>query len=156
MCAERHRIAVGEGMSMRPQDRHDMNQQVVEEFRANRGEVGGPFQGAPLLLLHHVGRKTGIKRVTPLVYQPVGGAWAIFASKAGAPTHPEWYVNLMATPRTTIEVGAETIPVVARTATGTEREAIWDAQKKAMPRFADYEVKAGTRSIPVVVLERIN
>ncbi len=103
-----------------------------------------------------MGRKTGIKRVTPLVYQPVGRAWAVFASMAGALMHPEWNVNLMATPRTTIEVGGETFQVAAGIATGAARDVIWDAQKAATSTFANYEVKAGTRSIPVVVLERIN
>ena len=140
---------------MQPRDMHDMNQKIIEEFRANGGKVGGPFQGAPLLLVHHTGRKSGTERVTPLVYQPVGGKWAVFASKAGAPTDPEWYQNLVANPRTTIEVGGDTFQVVARTAKGAEREAIWDNQKKAMPQFAEYEVKAGKRRIPGVVFELV-
>jgi len=137
-------------------DRDEFNRKVIEEFRANGGKVGGPFQGAPMVLVHHRGRKSGTERVSPLVYQPVGGKWAVFASKAGAPTDPEWYLNLVANPRTTIEVGGDTCQVVARTATGAERETIWDNQKKVMPQFAEYEVKAGKRRIPVVILEPVS
>jgi deazaflavin-dependent oxidoreductase (nitroreductase family) len=134
----------------------DWNQKIIEEFRANGGKVGGQFEGAPMILVHHKGRKTGTERVNPLVYQPLEGRWAIFASKAGAPSDPEWYLNLVANPRTTIEVGTSTYEVVARTAAGSEREKIWEDQKKAAPGFADYEVKAGDRVIPVVVLEPVS
>jgi len=137
-------------------DRDEFNRKVIEEFRANGGKVGGPFQGAPMVLVHHRGRKSGTERVSPLVYQPVGGKWAVFASKAGAPTDPAWYLNLVANPRTTIEVGGDTFQVVARTATGAEREAIWDNQKKVMPQFAEYEVKADKRRIPVVIFEPVS
>jgi len=139
-----------------PPDRGEFNRKVIEEFRANGGKVGGPFQGAPMVLVHHRGRKSGTERVSPLVYQPVGGKWAVFASKAGAPTDPAWYLNLVANPRTTIEVGGDTFQVVARTATGAEREKIWDNQKKVMPQFAEYEVKAGKRRIPVVIFEPVS
>ncbi|MBA2281651.1 MAG: nitroreductase family deazaflavin-dependent oxidoreductase [Acidimicrobiia bacterium] len=131
----------------------DFNAAIIEEFRSNGGKVGGNFEGAPLLLLHHTGAKTGTARVTPLVYQAVGDAWAIFASKAGAPTNPDWFHNLKANPETEIEVGTETVPVRARVAEGDERDRVFEEQKKRMPGFADYE--AGTdRVIPVVVLER--
>jgi deazaflavin-dependent oxidoreductase (nitroreductase family) len=133
----------------------DWNQQVIEEFRANGGKVGGQFEGAPLLLLHHVGAKSGTERVNPLMYQELGdsGALAIFASKGGAPTNPDWFHNLVANPETTIEIGTETRPVVARVADEEERSRIWEAQKRAFPNFADYEKTAGGRKIPVVVLE---
>ena len=134
-------------------DRNDWNTAIIAEFRANAGKVGGPFEGAPMLLLHAVGRKSGQERVNPMVYQAVGEHWAVFGSKAGAPTHPDWYLNLVAKPDVSIEVGTETIPVKARTAEGDEREQIWTAQKARMPGFADYETKT-TREIPVVVLER--
>ena len=134
-------------------DQNDWNRQVIEEFRANGGKVGGDFDGAPLILVHHQGRKSGTERVNPLVYLPLDDKWAIFASKAGAPTDPEWYLNLQANPETTVEVGTETHRVVARTAEGAEREELWERQKQAMPGFADYEAKAGSRVIPVVVLE---
>ncbi len=106
-----------------------------------------------MLLLHNVGRKSGEERVNPVVYQQVGNGWAVFASFAGAPTHPAWYHNLMAHPDTTIEVGTETIPVRAREAQGEERNRIWEKQKVDAPGFAEYEVKAGDRMIPVVMLE---
>ena len=134
---------------------HDWNQQIIDEFRANGGKVGGQFEGAPMILVHHKGRKSGTERVNPLVYRPLDdGNFAIFASKAGAPEDPEWYLNLQANPDTTVEVGTETIAVRARTAEGAERDAIYEAQKAAMPGFAEYEQKAAPRVIPVVVLER--
>jgi deazaflavin-dependent oxidoreductase (nitroreductase family) len=129
----------------------DWNQKIIEEFRANEGKVGGQFEGAPLLLLHHVGAKTGTERVTPLVYQPAGERYVIFASKAGAPTNPDWFHNVVANPVITIEVGSVEVPV-ARIAEGAERDELWGKQKDAMPGFADYE-KATTRTIPVIVLE---
>lgn len=136
-------------------DTNDFNRQIIEEFRANDGVVGGPFEGAPLLLLHTTGAKTGTERVHPLMYRPVGDQTVIFASKAGAPSHPAWYHNLLATPSAQIEIGKETISVTARIATGTEREQIWSNQKRDVPQFADYEA-ATDREIPVVVLERVS
>ncbi len=132
---------------------NDFNQQTIQEFRANHGKLGGPFQGATMLLLHTTGAKTGKERVNPVAYQRVDGDFAVFASKAGAPTNPDWYHNLLAHPEVTIEVGDETIEVKARVASGDERERIWAKQKQLMPGFADYERKT-TRQIPVVVLER--
>lgn len=133
---------------------NDFNQKIIDEFRSNGGAVGGPFEGDPMLLLHSKGHKSGEERVNPLVYQQVGDQWAVFASFAGAPTDPAWYRNLVAHPDTTIEIGTESVPVRARVAEGAERERIWEKQKSAMPGFAEYEVKAGDRVIPVVVLER--
>ena len=132
----------------------DFNKQIIEEFRANDGKVGGPFEGASMLLLHTIGAKSGQERVNPLVYRAVGDAWAIFASKAGAPTHPDWYHNVVANPDVTIEVGSDTFPATARIATGDERTRIWEAQKANVPQFAQYEESAGGREIPVVLLER--
>ena len=132
----------------------DPNQQIIEEFRANGGKVGGPFEGAPMLLLHHRGAKTGTERVNPLMYQDLGnGSVAIFASKGGAPTNPDWYHNVVANPKTQIEIGTETRDVVARVAGDEDRERIWTAQKQAYPNFAEYEKTAGGRTIPVVVLD---
>ena len=133
---------------------NDFNQKIIDEFRANGGVVGGQFDGAPLLLLHTTGARSGDPRVTPVVYQKADGGWAVFASYAGAANNPAWYHNLMAHPRTVIEVGSETVEVTAREAAGAERQAIWDAQKAAMPGFAEYEEKAAGRTIPVLVLER--
>ena len=131
----------------------DWNTAVIEEFRANDGKVGGNFEHIPLLLLHTTGAKTGKQRVNPLAYQAVGDDVAVFASKGGSPTHPDWYRNLVAEPRATIEIGNETIPVRARVAVGEERERIWSLQKERLPGFADYEQKT-SRQIPVVLLER--
>ena len=129
------------------------NDKIIEEFRANKGRVGGPFEGHSLLLLHHRGAKTGIERVNPLASQSLGkGAWAIFASKGGAPTNPDWFHNLLANPDVTIEIGTEIVPVSARVAEGDEREGIWARQKQIMPGFSDYEKKT-TREIPVIILE---
>src|SRR6185312_14651973 len=112
------------------------------------------MEGWPIVLVHHVGAKSGTERVTPVVYQQLeGGAIAVFASKAGAPSHPDWFHNLVANPQTEIELGSETRPVTARVATGEERTRIWEAQKQAFSNFAEYEQKAGAREIPVVVLE---
>jgi len=132
---------------------NDWNRDVIDEFRSNAGKVKA-FEGRPLLLLHHKGAKTGTERVNPLVYLPVDGNFAVFGSKAGAPTNPDWYHNLRANPDTQVEVGAETIPVRARVAEGEERDRIWEEQKRVNTNFADYE-KLTTRPIPVVILERV-
>jgi deazaflavin-dependent oxidoreductase (nitroreductase family) len=135
---------------------NDFNQPVVEEFRANGGKVGGPFKGLPLVLLHHTGAKSGTERVNPLAYQRIGdGSVAIFASKGGAPTNPDWFHNLVANPNASIEIGTERYDVTARVATGDERERIWSAQKEAVPSFAEYETISGGREIPVVVLDKV-
>jgi deazaflavin-dependent oxidoreductase (nitroreductase family) len=134
-------------------DTADFNQTIIDEFRAHGGKVGGQFDGATLLLLHHTGAKSGQERVNPVAYQKVGEDLAVFASKAGAPTNPDWYHNLLAHPATTIEIGTDTVPVVARVAEGDERTEIWEKQKKDAPGFADYE-KGTTRQIPVVILEK--
>jgi deazaflavin-dependent oxidoreductase (nitroreductase family) len=132
----------------------DFNTNIVEEFRANAGKVGGPFAGAPVILIHHRGAKTGKERVNPVVYQQAGDGWAIFASRGGSPTNPDWYHNLKAHPETVVEIGSETIPVTVRELEGDERAGIWEKQKALMPGFAEYEEKAGDRTIPVLLLER--
>lgn len=134
-------------------ERQDWNRKIIEEFRANQGKVGGPFAGAPILLLHHKGAKTGQVRVNPVAYQDLGeGRVAVFASKGGAPTNPDWYHNLVANPEATIEIGTETVPVKARVPEDAERASIWEKQKQLMPPFAEYEQKT-IRTIPVVILE---
>ena len=133
-------------------DMNDWNRNVIEEFRTNDGVVGGMFEGATLLLLHHTGAKSGTERVNPLVYLRDGDKYVIFASKAGAPNSPDWYHNLLANPGTTIEVGIQSIPVTARVAEGDERDRLWSKQKEVAPQFAEYESKTD-RVIPVVVLE---
>jgi deazaflavin-dependent oxidoreductase (nitroreductase family) len=134
-------------------DANDWNGKIIDEFRSNAGKVGGPFDGAPMLLLHHKGAKTGTERVNPLVYLPDGDDLVIFASKGGAPTNPDWFHNLRANPETTVEVGTDMVSVTAREAEGDERERFWGAIKAERPGFAEYEQKT-TRQIPVVVLER--
>jgi deazaflavin-dependent oxidoreductase (nitroreductase family) len=134
-------------------DLNDWNQQIIDEFRTNEGRVGGNFEGAPLLLLHHLGRKSGTERVSPMMYQPVGDDLAVFASKAGADTHPDWYLNLLAHPDVEVEVGTDRVAVRARDLPAEERDPIWEKQKQDYPGFADYESKT-SRTIPVVLLER--
>jgi deazaflavin-dependent oxidoreductase (nitroreductase family) len=135
-------------------ERQDWNTKIIEEFRATGGHPGGPWEGRPLLLIHHVGARTGTERVNPVAYQALeNGSIAVFASKGGHPTNPDWYHNLVANPRTTVEVGGETFDVVARVAQGEERERIWTRQKELMPGFAEYENRTA-RQIPVIVLER--
>jgi deazaflavin-dependent oxidoreductase (nitroreductase family) len=130
----------------------DWNTAIIEEFRANGGKVGGQFDGAPLLLLHTTGAKSGQERVNPMMYRRVGDSYAVFASKAGAPTNPDWYHNLKAHPQVSAEIGTETVPLTARVASADERGPIWSAQKAEFPGFADYETKT-SREIPVVILE---
>jgi deazaflavin-dependent oxidoreductase (nitroreductase family) len=132
----------------------DWNQDIIVEFRANNGKVGGMFEGAPLLLLHHVGARTGTERVTPLMHQTVPGGYAVFASKAGADSNPDWFHNVMANGDTTIEVGPSSLPVKVRVAQGAEHDEIWDRQKREWPQFAEYERQTTRAVIPVIVLER--
>jgi deazaflavin-dependent oxidoreductase (nitroreductase family) len=129
----------------------DFNAQIIEEFHANDGRVGGMFEGSTLLLLHHTGAKSGTSRINPLAYQPAGDRYVIFASKAGAPTNPDWYYNLKAHPDVKIEVGADTIDVLATEAQGDERERLFRAQVERVPQFGEYEQKTD-RVIPVIVL----
>jgi deazaflavin-dependent oxidoreductase (nitroreductase family) len=131
---------------------NDWNAKIIEEFRANGGKVGGPFEGAPILLLHTTGAKTGQERVNPMMYRPIDGGYAVFASKAGAATNPDWYHNLVANPDVHAEIGAQTLALRARVADDAEREPIWTAQKGENPGFAEYE-RQTTRQIPVVILE---
>jgi deazaflavin-dependent oxidoreductase (nitroreductase family) len=129
----------------------DFNSQIIDEFHANGGRVGGMFEGSSLLLLHHTGAKSGTSRTSPLAYLEDGDRYVIFASKAGAPTNPDWYHNLKAHPNVTIEVGTDKLDVVASEAAGEERERLFRTQAGRSPQFAEYEKKAG-RVIPVVVL----
>ncbi len=131
----------------------DWNTHIIEEFRANGGRVGGNFEGAPILLLHTTGARSGAERTNPMMYRDLGdGRVAVFASKAGADSNPDWYHNLVAHPDVTAEIGTETREFGARVAPTDERGPIWDEQKSDYPGFADYE-RSTTREIPVVILE---
>jgi deazaflavin-dependent oxidoreductase (nitroreductase family) len=131
---------------------NDWNAKIIEEFRANGGKVGGNFEGAPLLLLHTTGARSGAHRVNPVMYRKVDGGYAVFASFAGQPVNPAWYHNLVANPRVRAEIGTQMMDLTARVAGSAEREPIWAAQKAEFPGFQDYETKT-TRQIPVVLLE---
>ncbi len=141
-------------MGTRMTSLNDWNQSIIDEFRANEGIVGGPFQGMTVLLLTHTGRKTGKQRTNPLVYLGDGDRYVIFASKGGADTHPDWYRNLLAEPRATIEVGTEKFEVVAAEIVGEERDRLYAKNAEMRPMFAQYQEKT-TRRIPVVALTRV-
>jgi len=136
-------------------DVNDWNTTIIDEFRTNEGKVGGPFEGATLLLLHTIGAKSGQERVNPVMYQSVGPDLAVFAAKGGAPTNPDWYHNLVANPQATVEVGNDTLAVTARVATGEERDRIWTRQKVDFPALVEYE-RATSRQIPVVILSPVS
>lgn len=136
----------------------DWNTTIINEFRANEGRVGGGFEGAPMVLVHHVGRKTGKQSVTPMMYLPDDDdarTVYVFASKAGAPTNPAWYYNLVTAGAAQVEVGSETFDVAVTEVTGDERDRRYAEQARRYPGFADYEKKtAGVRRIPVLALRR--
>jgi deazaflavin-dependent oxidoreductase (nitroreductase family) len=134
-------------------DVHEWNKSVIEDFRAHEGKVGGQFEGAPVLLLHTIGAKSGLERVNPMMYLEESGRVFVFASKAGADTDPDWYRNLVANPDVSVELGAETFAARAVPVTGTERDRIYATQATRYPGFAQYEAKT-TRVIPVVELVR--
>jgi deazaflavin-dependent oxidoreductase (nitroreductase family) len=133
-------------------DMNDFNTKIIKEFRENGGVVGAPFEGSSLLILHTTGAKSGEVRENPVVYKDLGGSYAVFASKGGAPTNPDWYYNILAHPALEAEIGTETVALTARVAGPEEREQIWVPWKTANPGFAEYEAKT-TRTIPVVILE---
>jgi deazaflavin-dependent oxidoreductase (nitroreductase family) len=139
-------------------DFNDWNQRVIAEFRANEGRVGGSFEGAPMVLVHHVGRKSGNEYVTPLVYLPSEGdddSIYIFASKGGAPAHPDWYGNLTAAGKATVEVLGRTYQATVTELSGEERDRVYAEQVKRMPGFGEYAEKTeGIRKIPVLQLKR--
>jgi deazaflavin-dependent oxidoreductase (nitroreductase family) len=134
-------------------DLHDFNRGIIEEFRANGGEVGGPFAGTPMLLLTTTGAKTGERRTHPMVFTRDGDRYVVIASKGGAPTHPAWFHNLVAQPSVEVEVGDERFTATAHVAEGEERARLFAAQAALMPHFDDYQTKT-TRQLPVVVLTR--
>jgi deazaflavin-dependent oxidoreductase (nitroreductase family) len=131
----------------------DWNKKIIEEFRANQGRVGENFAGRPLLLLHTKGARSGQERVNPVAYTTDGDKLVVIASKGGAPTNPDWYYNLVANPRVTVEVGTEQFDVQASVAEEPERRRLYDKMIQVMPGFADYERKTA-RTIPVITLTR--
>jgi deazaflavin-dependent oxidoreductase (nitroreductase family) len=135
----------------------EFNDQIIAEFRTNDGKVGGGFDGAPMILVHHTGRKSGKQSVTPMVFKAADDPSTVyvFASKAGAPTNPDWYFNLVAAGATEVEVGTETYPVTVTELSGDERDKVYAEQVAVMPGFGEYEEKtAGIRTIPVLALTR--
>jgi deazaflavin-dependent oxidoreductase (nitroreductase family) len=134
-------------------DRKAFNAALIEEFRANNGKVGGRFEGRPVVLLTTTGAKSGRRLTIPLVYLQVGDRMLIFASKAGSPTNPDWYHNLVANPTVTVEVGAETYEATTKVITGEERDRLYAKQVEAMPMFGEYQEKT-ERVIPVIELVR--
>jgi deazaflavin-dependent oxidoreductase (nitroreductase family) len=134
-------------------DMNDFNTKIIEEFRANDGKVGGPFEGATIVLLQTTGAKSGQPRVHPVVYRTDGGRMYVFASKAGAPTNPDWYYNLVAHPDISVEVGSDTFDVTATEIKGAERDRIYADQAREFPGFADYQANTD-RVIPVIALDR--
>ncbi|MEU2042233.1 nitroreductase/quinone reductase family protein [Nocardia niwae] len=131
----------------------EWNRAVVNEFRANGGKVGGVYEGLSLVLVHHIGVRSGIERITPLVPFVLDNRLFVFASKAGADEDPAWYHNLVAQPKTTIEFGAETYPAIARVLTGAERDEICAEQSAAQPAYAEFQ-RQTNRVIPVIELQR--
>jgi len=131
----------------------DWNSRTIEEFHANGGKVGGVWEGRPLLLLTTSGAKSGKRHTTPTMYLRDGDRLLVFASKGGAPTHPDWYHNLRTHPHVTVEVGGETYEATATVLTGEERDRLYARQAELYPQFADYQKKT-TRKIPVIALKR--
>lgn len=133
---------------------NDWNQRIIDEFRANEGRVGGPFEGAPMILIHHIGARSGTERVTPLRYFPQDdGRMVIVASKAGAPSNPDWYHNLKANPEIEVEVGTGTFTVRVAEVEGAARSELWSDIVAENPGFGEYQEKT-ERTIPVLVLAR--
>jgi deazaflavin-dependent oxidoreductase (nitroreductase family) len=132
---------------------NDFNARTIAEFRDNHGRVGGGFEGAPLVLLHTTGARTGEARVNPMMYLEDGGRYLVFASKAGADTNPDWYHNLKAHPDAQIEVGDETLDVHAVEVHSPERDILFERQAALYPGFAGYQ-RQTTRTIPVIALTK--
>ena len=131
----------------------DWNAKIIEEFRANEGNVGGRFEGAPLLLLHTIGAKSGVDRASPMMYLADDSRMFVFASKAGADTHPDWYHNLQKNPDVVVELGSGTFTARATSLPEEERAPVYAIQAERYPGFAEYEAKTA-RVIPVVELIR--
>ena len=137
-----------------PDEARDYNTKIIEEFRANEGRVGGPWAGFPVILIQHIGARSGIERVSPLgCFPQADGRWAIVASNGGSPTHPDWYYNLKASPKIKVEVGAQAFTVVAEELDGTARAELWPKLVAAAPQLGEFQARI-TRQIPVFMLTR--
>jgi deazaflavin-dependent oxidoreductase (nitroreductase family) len=138
----------------------DWNANIITEFRENEGRVGGNFEGAPIVLLHHVGRRSGQEFIAPTMYladETDPAVSYVFATKSGAPTNPDWYRNLTAAGEGVVEIGTETYKVTVDEVTGADRDRIYAEQARRYPGFAEYEVRtAGIRTIPVLTLTRVS
>lgn len=136
----------------------DWNARMIAEFRANEGRVGGAFEGAPITLVHHRGRRSGREYVSPMMYladDDDAMTIYVFGSKAGAPTHPDWYYNLRSAGLAQVEVGTETYQVTVGELKGEERDRVFEEQARRYPGFGEYAEKtAGIRTIPVLALRR--
>ena len=133
---------------------NDWNTKIIDEFRANEGRVGGPFEGAPMVLLTTTGARSGQSHTTPLVPLVEGERVYVFASMGGAPKHPAWYFNLLAHPEVTVERGTEKYAAKATVVAGDERDRVFARQVALRPQFGEYQQKT-KRTIPVVELKRI-
>jgi len=134
-------------------DFDDMNRNVIREFRASGGTASGVFAGMPLVLVHHIGAKSGIERISPLVPLLDEGRIFVFASKGGSDHNPHWYNNLIAHPQVTVELGTQSFPATARVLTGAERDDIYARQSSLEPQFAEHQ-RNTARVIPVIELVR--
>jgi len=137
-----------------PDEGSDYNTEIIKEFRANQGRVGGPWAGTTLILVHHIGARSGVERVTPLgcSAQP-DGRFVIVASSGGSPTHPNWYHNIKAHPKITVEVGAQTFTVLADELTGAARAELWPKLVAEYPTLGEHQART-TRQFPVFMLTR--
>jgi deazaflavin-dependent oxidoreductase (nitroreductase family) len=133
---------------------NDYNAEIIKEFRANGGRVGGMWEGTTLILIHHIGARSGVERVTPLgCFSQPGGRFVIVASSGGSPAHPNWYYNLKANPRITVEVGAQTFTVRANELAGAARAELWPKLVAKYPTLGEHQAKT-TRQFPVFLLTR--
>jgi deazaflavin-dependent oxidoreductase (nitroreductase family) len=148
LCSEKGNIMATDWKAI-----NDWNGSVIEAFRTTGGRPGGQLEGASVLLLTTIGARSGQRRTTPLIYLPYNDRFVVFATKGGAPTHPDWYHNLLAHSQATVEVGTETFEATVTVATGELRDQLYAAQVKVAPQFGEYEAKT-TRQIPVIILER--
>jgi deazaflavin-dependent oxidoreductase (nitroreductase family) len=153
-----HKRGIGQRRNGDVIEMNDWNAKVIAEFRANAGRVGGSFEGAPIALVHHRGRKSGREYVSPMMYladDDDGATIYVFGSKAGAPTHPDWYYNLNSAGVAEVEVGTNTYQVTVSELRGEQRDRVFDEHARRYPAFSGYAEKvAGIRTIPVLALVR--